>query len=86
MAKLSIISTIGLYRIIQNSYNCIVCLSKHSNKEYIEIKTFIKYTHTNDINTYNNFAKRPRLFNWAEDVIIEMFISLEKAICDVIKN
>ena len=39
-----------------------------------------------DIHTYNNFAKQPRLLSGVEDIVAEMFIALEKAIRDVIKN
>ena len=39
-----------------------------------------------DIHTYNNFAKQPRLLSGVEDIVAEMFITLEKAIRDVIKN
>ena len=48
------------------------------------IKTIMKIN--TDRQAYNNFAKQPRLLNGAEDIVIEMFISLEKAIRDVIKN
>ena len=39
-----------------------------------------------DIHTYNNFAKQPRLLSGVEDIVAEMFIAVEKAIRDVIKN
>lgn len=48
------------------------------------IKTITKIN--TDRQAYNNFAKQPRLLNGTEDIVIEMFISLEKAIRDVIKN
>ena len=56
--------------------------NENDNTELIRV---IKEINTN-IHTYNNFAKQPRLLPGAEDIVIEMFISLEKAIRDVIKN
>lgn len=38
------------------------------------------------IDKYSLNAKQPRLLSGVEDIVAEMFITLEKAIRDVIKN
>ena len=64
------------------SKDAILFWNEDDNTELIKT---VKKINT-DIHTYNNFAKQPRLLSGVEDIVAEMFIALEKAIRDVIKN
>lgn len=62
--------------------DAIMFWNENDNTELIRV---IKEINTN-IHTYNNFAKQPRLLPGAEDIVAEMFISLEEAILNVSEN